>query len=302
MGGYGLIRLAIPLFPEAALYFAPLLATLSVIAIVYGALVAMVQPDMKKLVAYSSVSHMGFVILGIAAINVQGLQGASYQMLAHGVSTGALFCLVGMLSDRRHTRLIAEFGGLKSLMPRFTAVALIITLSSIGLPGMNGFIGEFLIMLGAFKWDPRFVVIAALGVILSAVYMLWMFQRVFYGKITNEHNRGLRDLSFREWAIVGPLAAAAIGMGVVPNVFLRPMEPALQRIVDRVQSRQPLRVEAVLPKSMKPKPRLPGSQRPKSAPARPQDLTRPQDPKAPRAEVVVAEAPARRSLGEEVLR
>jgi NADH-quinone oxidoreductase subunit M len=258
MGGYGLIRFAVPLFPEAALYFAPLLATLSVIAIVYGALVAMVQPDMKKLVAYSSVSHMGFVVLGIAAINVQGLQGASYQMLAHGVSTGALFCIVGMLSDRRHTRLIAEYGGLKSLMPRFTAVALIITLASIGLPGLNGFIGEFLIMLGAFKWDARFVVIAALGVILSAVYMLWLFQRVFYGKVTNEHNKGLPDLSMREWAILGPLTAAAIGMGVFPNVFLKPMEPAVQQIVNRVQARQPLQVEAVLPKGIKlPKPRVP---------------------------------------------
>ena len=191
MGGYGLIRLAFPLFPEAALYFAPLLATLAVIAIVYGALVAMVQPDMKKLVAYSSVSHMGFVVLGIAALNVQGLQGASYQMLAHGVSTGALFCIVGMLSDRRHTRLITEFGGLKSAdAAAYGGVALIITLSSIGLPGMNGFIGEFLIMLGAFKWDPRFVVVAALGVILSAVYMLWMFQRVFYGKVDQRSQQG----------------------------------------------------------------------------------------------------------------
>src|SRR5687767_15427108 len=258
MGGYGLIRFAFPLFPEAALYFAPLLATLSVIAIVYGALVAMVQPDMKKLVAYSSVSHMGFVVLGIAAANIQGIQGASYQMLAHGVSTGALFCIVGMLSDRRHTRLISEFGGLKAGMPRLTAVMLIITLSSIGLPGMNGFIGEFLIMLGAFKWDPRFVVVAALGVILSAVYMLWMFQRVFYGRVTNDHNKGLPDLSFREWAILGPLAAAAIGMGVVPNVFLKPMEPAVQRIVDRVQSRQPMQTaEAVIPYSARPKPKEP---------------------------------------------
>jgi NADH-quinone oxidoreductase subunit M len=250
---------------------------------------------MKKLVAYSSVSHMGFVVLGIAAANVQGIQGASYQMLAHGVSTGALFCLVGMLSDRRHTRLIAEFGGLKSLMPRFTAVALIITLSSIGLPGMNGFIGEFLIMLGAFQWDRRFVVIAALGVILSAVYMLWMFQRVFYGKVTNDHNKGLPDLSLREWAIVGPLAAAAIGMGVVPNVFLKPMEPAVQRIVERVQSRQPMVVvEALLPKSSKPKPRLPDSRRPKAEPSKPQDL------KTSKPEVVVAQVPAARSLGEGV--
>jgi NADH-quinone oxidoreductase subunit M len=281
MGGYGLIRLAFPLFPEAALYFAPLLATLSVIAIVYGALVAMVQPDMKKLVAYSSVSHMGFVVLGIAAANMQGIQGASYQMLAHGVSTGALFCIVGMLSDRRHTRLISEYGGLKSVMPRFTAVTLIITLSSIGLPGMNGFIGEFLIMLGAFKWDPRFVVMAALGVILSAVYMLWLFQRVFYGTVTNDHNKGLLDLSLREWVILGPLAAAAIGMGVFPNVFLKPMEPAVQRIVDRVQSREPMQVEAVIPYSSRPKVKSPNPKTPAPSPK----------PHAPRPRVASFEVP-----------
>ncbi|OFW47727.1 MAG: NADH dehydrogenase [Acidobacteria bacterium RIFCSPLOWO2_12_FULL_67_14b] len=239
MGGYGLIRLAYPLFPDAALYFSPLLATLAVIAIVYGALVAMVQPDLKKLVAYSSVSHMGFVVLGIATMTTIGVQGASYQMLAHGVSTGGLFCMVGMLSDRRHTRLISEFGGLKTVMPRLAAAMLLITLSSIGLPGMNGFIGEFLIMLGGFDWDARFVVIAALGVILSAVYMLWMFQRVFHGTVTNDHNQGLPDLSFREWAIVGPIVAAAILMGVYPNAFLKPMEPAVQRIVERVQAHQP---------------------------------------------------------------
>ncbi len=163
-------------------------------------------------------------------------------------------------------------------MPRFTAVFLIITLASIGLPGMNGFIGEFLIMLGAFKWDPRFVVIAALGVILSAVYMLWMFQRVFYGKVTNDHNQGLPDLSFREWAIVGPLAAAAIGMGVAPNVFLKPMEPAIQRIVDRVQAHQPLRVDAVLPPNM--------------------IQSDPQEPKTPGPEAVLVTVPALRSLGE----
>jgi NADH-quinone oxidoreductase subunit M len=244
MGAYGLIRFSFPLFPEAALYFAPGLALLSVIAIVYGALVAMVQPDMKKLVAYSSVSHMGFVVLGIAAVNLQGVQGATYQMLAHGVSTGGLFCIVGMLSDRRHTRLISEYGGIKKIVPRLTAASLIITLASIGLPGLNGFIGEFLIMLGAFRWDARFVVVAGLGVILSAVYMLWMFQRVYYGEVTNEHNRHMPDLSFREWAIVGPLAAAAIVMGVVPNVFLKPMEPAVGRIVQRVGQHLPLQVDA----------------------------------------------------------
>jgi NADH-quinone oxidoreductase subunit M len=244
MGGYGLIRFAFPLFPDAALTVAPMLGVLAVIAIVYGALVAMVQPDMKKLVAYSSVSHMGFVVLGIASMNVQGVQGAAYQMLAHGVSTGGLFCLVGMMSDRRHTRLIAEYGGIKAVVPQLTAAFLIITLASVGLPGTNGFIGEFLIMLGAFKWDPRFVVVAGLGVILSAVYMLWMFQRVFYGPVTNDHNKDLVDLSPREWAILAPLCAAAILMGVVPRVFLAPMEPAVTRIVERVEARQPLRVRA----------------------------------------------------------
>ena len=234
MGAYGLIRFAFPLFPEAAHYFAPLLGTLAVIAIVYGALVAMVQPDMKKLVAYSSVSHMGFVVLGIAAVTLQGIQGATFQMLAHGVSTGALFCIVGMLSDRRHTRSISEYGGIKRIVPRLTAASLIITLASIGLPGLNGFIGEFLVMLGAFRWDPRYVIIAGLGVILSAVYMLWMFQRVFYGEVTNEHNRALPDLNVREWAILGPLAAMAIYMGVFPNVFLKPMEPAINRVVQRM--------------------------------------------------------------------
>jgi NADH-quinone oxidoreductase subunit M len=183
-------------------------------------------------------------VLGICAMNVQAVQGAIYQMLAHGVSTGGLFLIVGMLSDRRHTRLISEFGGLKNVMPRLTAAFLVITLASIGMPGLNGFIGEFLIMLGGFRWDPRFVVIAGLGVILSAVYMLWMFQRVYYGEVTDEHNRTMPDLSFREWAIVGPLVAAAIVMGVVPNYFLKPMEPAVGRIVQRIEQHQPFRVTA----------------------------------------------------------
>ncbi|MEZ5284324.1 MAG: proton-conducting transporter membrane subunit [Vicinamibacterales bacterium] len=166
------------------------------------------------------------------------------QMLAHGVSTGGLFALVGMMSDRRHTRLISEYGGIKSVMPRLTAAFLIITLSSVGLPGMNGFIGEFLIMLGAFTWNPWYVVGAGLGVILSAVYMLWMVQRVFYGPVTNDHNAHLPDLSVREWAIIGPLAAMAIVMGVFPNVFLKPMEPAVDRIVQRVIAHQPASARA----------------------------------------------------------
>src|SRR3954470_18491961 len=204
MGTYGLVRFAFPLFPDAAQYFAPWLAVLAVIGIIYGALVAMVQPDMKKLVAYSSVSHLGFVVLGIAAMNTQGVQGAVYQMLNHGVSTGGLFLIVGMLSDRRHTRLISEFGGLKKVTPRLVAAFMIVTLSSIGLPGLNGFVGEFLILLGAFAWNPRFAAFAATGVILSATYMLWMFQRVNYGTVT-EKNAALPDLQPREWALLIPV-------------------------------------------------------------------------------------------------
>jgi NADH-quinone oxidoreductase subunit M len=242
MGTYGLIRFAFPLFPIAAAAFAPWLALLAVIGIVYGALVAMVQPDMKKLVAYSSVSHMGIIVLGIAAMNTQGVQGAMYQMLAHGVSTGGLFLIVGMLSDRRHTRLIAEYGGLKAVMPKLVAAFLIITLASIGLPGMNGFIGEFLSLIGAFRYDWRFAAVAATGVILSAVYMLWMFQRVNYGEVTNEKNRSLPDLTLREWFVIGPVAAMAIFMGVFPNVFLKPMAPAVERVIERVVGRQPVMV------------------------------------------------------------
>jgi NADH-quinone oxidoreductase subunit M len=249
MGTYGLLRFAFPLFPAAAMEFAPWIAVLAVIGIIYGALVAMVQPDMKKLVAYSSVSHLGFVVLGICAMNVQGVQGAVYQMLAHGVSTGGLFLIVGMLSDRRHTRLIAEFGGLKAVMPRLTAAFLIITLASIGMPGLNGFIGEFLIMLGAFRWDPRYVVGAGLGVILSAVYMLWMFQRVYYGRITHEENATLPDLRPHEWASAVPLCAIALAMGVFPMILLQPMEPSVRKVVEQVQFAQPVRVENAIQNS-----------------------------------------------------
>jgi NADH-quinone oxidoreductase subunit M len=237
MGTYGLLRFAFPLFPIAALQWAPVIGLLAVIGIVYGALVAMVQPDMKKLVAYSSVSHMGVIVLGLCALNVQGVQGAIYQMLAHGVSTGGLFLIVGMLSDRRHTKLIAEYGGLKAITPKLVAAFLLITLASIALPGMNGFVGEFLILLGSFQsthithW---FAVIAATGVILSAVYMLWMFQRVNYGPVTNPKNSGLRDLSVREWIVIVPIIAIAILMGVMPGIFLKPMEASVRRVVQHV--------------------------------------------------------------------
>ena len=244
MGTYGLLRFAFPLFPNATALFAPWLAALAVIGIVYGALVAMVQPDMKKLVAYSSVSHLGFVVLGLCALNVQGVQGSVYQMLSHGVSTGGLFMMVGILSDRRHTRLIAEYGGLKAVTPQLVRVFLVITLASIALPLTNGFIGEFLILVGAFRWSPKLAAVAATGVILSAVYMLWMFQRVNYGPITNEHNRTLPDLTVREWAMVGPIVVMAILMGVLPNLFLRPMEPSVNLMIERVTRSRPAQVRA----------------------------------------------------------
>jgi NADH-quinone oxidoreductase subunit M len=239
MGTYGLLRFAFPLFPQAALAFAPWIAGLAVIGIVYGALVAMVQPDMKKLVAYSSVSHLGFVVLGLCALTVNAVQGSVYQMLAHGISTGGLFLVVGMLSDRRHTRQIAEFGGLKAVMPRLVAAFLLVTLASVALPGMNGFVGEFLILLGTFGSSAVhgariYTAVAATGVILSAVYMLWMFQRVNYGPVTNDRNRGLRDLSAREWCVIAPVCALAIFMGVVPGVFLKPMEPAVRKTVELI--------------------------------------------------------------------
>jgi NADH-quinone oxidoreductase subunit M len=245
MGTYGLLRFAFPLFPDAAVYFAPYLAGLAVAGIVYGALVAMVQPDMKKLVAYSSVSHLGFVVLGITAMNVQGVQGAVYQMLNHGISTGALFLIVGMLSDRRHTRLITEYGGLKHVVPKLVAAFFVVTLSSIGLPGLNGFVGEFLILFGAFQWSPVLTAVAASGVILSAVYMLWMFQRVNYGAVTNPKNEGMQDLDTREQFVLWPLIAMAVFMGVAPWVFLKPMTPAVNRIVARMAEAEPAKVVRV---------------------------------------------------------
>jgi NADH-quinone oxidoreductase subunit M len=261
MGTYGLVRFAFPLFPDAATAFAPYLAFLAVVGIIYGALVAMVQPDMKKLVAYSSVSHLGFVVLGIAAMNTQGVQGAVYQMLNHGISTGGLFLIVGMLSDRRHTRLISEFGGLKKVTPRLVAAFMIITLSSIGLPGLNGFVGEFLILLGAFSWNPRFAAFAATGVILSAAYMLWMFQRVNYGEVS-EKNAALPDLKPREWVILVPVIAMTVLMGVLPNLFLQPMAPSVERMLTQMRRGTQIRVKA--------EPATPGSTLVQVAPATPE--------------------------------
>ncbi len=229
MGTFGFVRYGIPLFPVASEQFAPWIAGLAIFGIVYGALVALVQPDLKKLVAYSSVSHLGFCMLGLYAMNPQGLAGAMLQMINHGISTGALFLLVGVIYERRHTRLIADFGGLWKPLPVFASVFLIVTLSSIGLPGTNGFVGEFLVLLGAFKTNVWWAAMAATGVILSACYMLWMFQRVMFGPVTHAENANLSDLTFRERLVFAPLLLLIFWIGVFPQPFLDRMQPALDR-------------------------------------------------------------------------
>ncbi len=238
MGGYGFLRLAIPLFPDAAMRFAWPIGALAVVGVIYGALVSLVQPDLKKLVAYSSVSHLGFVMLGIAAFSTTSVVGAVYQMLNHGISTGALFFMVGMLYERRHTRLIAEFGGLKSVLPWFSATFLMVCLSSAAVPGFNGFVGEFLILLGSWRFSAPLVALASLGVILAAAYLLSMLQRVLYGEVTNEKNRGLPDLSPRELGIVVPLLALALLMGVASPYFTRTIEPTVASLVRQVEARR----------------------------------------------------------------
>jgi NADH-quinone oxidoreductase subunit M len=237
MGTYGLVRFSLPFFPDISRQFAPAISFLAVVGIIYGALVAMVQPDMKKLVAYSSVSHLGFIILGIFSFKMEGMEGAVYQMLNHGISTGALFLLVGMIYERRHTRAISEFGGIAHRMPLFAAAFLIVTLSSIGLPALNGFVGEFLILLGTFGVRPIYAVFAATGVILSAVYMLWMYQRVIWGEITNAKNELLSDLSLREKLMIVPLLILIVWMGMYSNHFLRPMDASVNRLVQQVEKK-----------------------------------------------------------------
>ena len=228
MGTYGFFRFAMPLFPQAVHYFSPLVMTLAVVGIVYGALVAMVQPDIKRLIAYSSVSHLGFVMLGLFALNTKAVEGSILQMINHGISTGALFLLVGMLYERRHTRKISDYGGIAKTVPLYTFFFLLASLSSIGLPGLNGFVGEFLILLGTFQEKPWFVVVAVVGVILSAIYMLWMIERVFFGKVIHDENKKLIDLSWREVCILIPLSLFMLGIGVYPNILLKKMDTATQ--------------------------------------------------------------------------
>jgi NADH-quinone oxidoreductase subunit M len=240
MGTFGFFRYAMPLFPDAALTFRTAIASLAVVGILYGALMSFVQTDMKRLVAYSSVSHLGFVMLGLMALSAEGLTGGVYQMLNHGVSTGALFLLVGALYERRHTRLISEYGGLAKQVPVIAVAFVIVTLSSIGLPGTNGFVGEFLILSGTWlsrlKGSAVFATLGAVGVILGAVYMLLLVEKVFFGTIRNEENRHLRDLSVREGFVIAPMIALIVIMGIVPGPFLAPAKPAVDRLVQRFQA------------------------------------------------------------------
>jgi NADH-quinone oxidoreductase subunit M len=237
LGGYGFLRYSVPLLPDAAKEFAPIIIALSVIAILYGALVAMVQPDLKKLVAYSSVSHMGFVMLGVFIFNMQGIQGAIYQMLAHGVTTGALFLLVGIIYERTHDRQIAHMGGLNARMPHYAAIFGLFTFASIGLPGLAGFIGEFLVVLGTFAYNGWVAAVTFTVVIASAVYMLWMFQRMFFTVPSDWMRRFwpiLRDMSRVEWLALAPLIILVVAMGVYPGPILDAISQPAQRIIEAV--------------------------------------------------------------------
>jgi len=239
MGTYGLVRFCLPLFPYATFTFLPYLALLGVIGIIYGALVSMVQPDLKKLVAYSSVSHLGFVVLGIFALTEEGMQGSVIQMVNHGLSTGALFLLVGMVYDRRHTRLIKDYGGVARVMPVFATFFMIVALSSAGLPGLNGFVGEFLILLGAFKskflGTPWYAIVAASGVILAAVYLLWSYQRIFFGTVDKPENQKLTDLKPREWAVLVPIVIFIVWIGFYPATFLEKSAASSRHVVQQIE-------------------------------------------------------------------
>jgi NADH-quinone oxidoreductase subunit M len=249
MGTFGFLRFALPLFPGAAMNptIRMIILILAVIGIIYGALVAMVQPDFKKLVAYSSVSHLGFVMLGIFALTLQSVQGAILIMINHGISTGALFLLVGMIYERKHSRLIDAYGGIARVVPLFAAILTFVSLSSIGLPGTNGFVGEFLVLVGSFKTYPVLTIIAATGVIFAAAYLLWALQRILFNPLDKPENSHLPDLNKRELALLMPLIAAIIWLGVYPAPVLRRTQASAQLLVDRVQGgMNPTRVSEVV--------------------------------------------------------
>ncbi len=238
MGTYGFLRFALPLFPDATLLMLPYISGLALIGIIYGAWVAMVQPDLKSLVAYSSVSHLGFVVLGIFALNGEGIAGSILQMVNHGLSTGALFLLVGMIYERRHTRMIVDFGGLYRRIPLFGGIFIVVTLSSIGLPGLNGFVGEFLILLGTFRVQPVFGIAAVTGIIWAAWYMLAMLRRVLFGPLVHQENAELSDLNRTERAVLVPIIILIVWIGVYPAPFLRRMEASVERVIAQVERRQ----------------------------------------------------------------
>jgi len=250
LGTYGMMRFCLPLFPDASHRNAPWIAVLAIIGIIYGALVALVQPNLKKLVAYSSVSHLGFVVLGIFAFQHISLQGAVYQMLAHGISTGALFLLVGMLYDRRHTFEIVEFGGLSTPMPRLAAFFLFVALSSLGLPMLNGFIGEYLILLGTYLASWKWAAWAATGVILSACYLLWSYQRVFFGEITREKNKTLPDASLRERTILATMSVITLWMGLCSPYITRRSDASVGSVIEQMKRNRPY--EATAPQTPAP--------------------------------------------------
>jgi NADH-quinone oxidoreductase subunit M len=243
MGTYGFLRYSMPLFPNASLDAITWISVLAIIGIIYGAWVAAVQRDVKRLVAFSSVSHLGFVMLGMFAFTIQGVEGSILQMINHGLSTGALFLVVGMIYERRHTRLISEYGGIAKVMPVYATFFMIFTLSSIGLPGLNGFVGEFLILLGTFVVNKLFAIVAATGVIFAAVYMLWMYQRVFFGQVTNPKNLGLLDLNLREIVVLVPLVICIGWIGAYPKPFLQRMEPSVAHLINQVKAKSVMVVE-----------------------------------------------------------
>ncbi len=234
MGTYGFIRFSLPILPDATRAFVPMMVTLSIIGIIYGALVAMAQRDWKRLVAYSSVSHMAMVMLGMFALNPIGITGSIIQQLNHGISTGALFLLVGVVYERRHTREISEYGGLSKVMPVYAAIFLLMTMSSIGLPALNGFIGELLILQGIFAVSMAWAGVAAAGIVLGAAYMLWLYQRTMFGKVENPKNEGLADVGLREFALFVPLIILAVWIGLYPSPFLRRLDTSVSRVIARV--------------------------------------------------------------------